>query len=103
MSWVPASWSSNTDDALVRALRDARLSGLCLFVWGLFPSFSGREERVEVVIRVDGDRFVADCQVQETEPGIAEEVFTASWDEAGLIAWLVRARGSFEPSLWVGR
>jgi hypothetical protein len=103
MSWLAGSWASTTDDALVHALRDGRLTGLRLFVWGLFPSLSGREERVEVVIRSDGDTFIADCQVQETEPGIVEETFTARWDEPGLIAWVARARASTEPSLWVRR
>ena len=51
MSWLAGSWASTTDDALVHALRDGRLTGLRLFVWGLFPSLSGREERVEVVLR----------------------------------------------------
>lgn len=103
MSWVPASWSASTDEAFVDALRDDRLTGLRLFVWGLFPSRSGREERVEVVIRRDGDAYLAECQVQATEPGIAEETFTERWDRGALIAWFAQARASFEPSLWVRR
>ena len=99
MSWVPGSWSSWSDEALVARLREGR--GVRLFVWDLFPSFSGREERVEVVIRAEGEAFVAACEVQETEPGIVEERFAERWDGPGLLAWLGRARASSEPSLWV--
>lgn len=101
MPWVPGSWSSWSDEALIARLREGL--GVRLFVWDLFPSFSGREERVEVVIRPDGDAFVGACEVQETEPGIVEERFAARWDEGELLTWLGRVRPSYEPSLWLER
>jgi hypothetical protein len=99
MPWVPSSWSSWSDEALGARLRAG--SRLRLFVWDLFPSFSGREERVEVVIRAEGEGFVGVCEVQGTEAGIMEERFAELWDAAGLVGWLGLARASYEPSLWL--
>ena len=99
MAWAPGSWSTWSDEALVAGLRAGR--GVRVLVWDLFPSFSGREERVEVVLSADGDAFVGACEVQQTEHGIVEERFAERWDAPALLAWLGRARASYEPSLWL--
>jgi hypothetical protein len=101
MPWAPGSWSSWSDEALVACLRAGR--GVRVLVWDLFPSFSGREERVEVALSADGDGFVGACEVQQTEHGVVEERFAARWDEGDLLSWLGRARASYEPSLWLER